>query len=86
MSREAHVRFCEKLRMKFPRFTRSVMERFFGSLKSEWTDQKVYQTREQAKTDVINYIEMFYNSERLHSTLGYRSPMQFEKMNNFPAN
>lgn len=57
----------------------AVMERFFGSLKSERTDNKVYLTRAQAKADVIDYIEMFYNSQRLHSTLGYRSPMQFEK-------
>ena len=64
----------------------AVMERFFGSLKSERTDHEVYQTREQAKADIIDYIEMFYNPERLHSTLGYKSPMQFEKMNNFPVN
>jgi len=56
----------------------SVMERFFGSLKSERTDGKKYITREQAKTDIIDYIEMFYNSHRLHSTLGYISPMQYE--------
>lgn len=59
----------------------SVMERFFGSLKSERTDNKNYLTREQAKADVIDYIEMFYNSERLHSTLGYVSPMQYEREN-----
>lgn len=59
----------------------SVMERFFGSLKSERTDGKNYVTREQAKADVIDYIEMFYNSQRLHSTLNYVSPMQFEKLN-----
>jgi transposase InsO family protein len=64
----------------------AVMERFFGSLKSERTDHKMYQTREEAKTDIVDYIEMFYNSERLHSTLGYISPMQFEKLNHFPAN
>jgi putative transposase len=56
----------------------SVMERFWGSLKSERTDGKVYRTREEAKADVINYFEMFYNCKRLHSTLGYVSPMQFE--------
>jgi transposase InsO family protein len=56
----------------------AVMERFFGSLKSERTDGKKYITREQAKADVINYIEMFYNSQRLHSTLGYVSPMHYE--------
>ena len=59
------------------------MERFFGSLKSERTDDRIYYTREQAKADVIDYIEMFYNSQRLHSTLGYVSPMQFEKQNQF---
>lgn len=56
----------------------AVMERFFGSLKSECTDGKVYLTRECAKRDVIDYIEMFYNSKRFHSTLGYRSPLQYE--------
>lgn len=56
----------------------SVMERFWGSLKSERTDGKIYLTREMAKADVINYVEMFYNCKRLHSTLGYISPLQFE--------
>jgi putative transposase len=57
----------------------AVMERFFGSLKSERTDWKVYQTRKEARNDVIDYIEMFYNSHRLHSTLGYMSPLEFER-------
>jgi putative transposase len=57
----------------------AVMERFFGSLKTERTDDARYLTRAQAKDDVIDYIEMFYNSQRLHSTLGYISPAEFEK-------
>lgn len=57
----------------------AVMERFFGSLKSERTDGKTYLTRNEAKADVIDYIEMFYNSIRLHSTLNYLSPVQFER-------
>lgn len=57
----------------------AVMERFWGSLKSERTEGQIYVTREQAKADVIDYIEMFYNCRRLHSTLNYQSPMQFEK-------
>lgn len=56
----------------------SVMERFFGSLKSECTNHRVYKTREEAKADIIDYIEMFYNSKRLHSALNYVTPMQFE--------
>jgi putative transposase len=57
----------------------AVMERFWGSLKSERTDDKIYATRDDAKADVVDYIEMFYNCSRLHSTLGYVSPMQFEE-------
>jgi len=57
----------------------AVMERFWGSLKSERTEGRIYVTRDAAKADVIDYIEMFYNSVRLHSTLDYVSPMQFEK-------
>lgn len=56
----------------------AVMERFFGSLKSEWTDTQRYQTREQARRDVIEYIEMEYNSDRLHSTLDYLTPRERE--------
>ena len=56
----------------------SVMERFWGSLKSERTNEKIYMTREMAKADVIDYIEMFYNAKRLHSTLGYVGPIKFE--------
>ena len=54
----------------------AVMERFFGSLKSEWLNDQHYLTREQARRDVIEYIEMHYNSERLHSTLGYTAPRE----------
>lgn len=56
----------------------AVMERFFGSLKSEWTGDQRYATREQARRDVIDYIEMHYNGDRLHSTLGYVTPREQE--------
>lgn len=57
----------------------SAMESFFSSLKTERTARKVYRSREQARADVFDYIERFYNPTRRHSTLGYVSPMQFEK-------
>lgn len=57
----------------------AVMERFFGSLKSERTDKVRYSTRNDAIADVVDYIEMFYNGQRLHSTLGYRTPLQYEQ-------
>ena len=56
----------------------SVVESFFHRLKTECTHQKRYLSREEARADVIDYIEMFYNSNRLHSTLGYLSPNDFE--------
>jgi putative transposase len=57
----------------------SAMESFFSSLKTERTARKVYRTREQARADVFDYIERFYNSTRRHSTLGYVSPIEFEE-------
>ena len=56
----------------------AVMESFFSSLKTERTAAKTYRTRDQAKADVFDYIERFYNPTRRHSTLGYLSPMEFE--------
>ncbi len=56
----------------------AVAESFFGSLKSERVQWKHYQTRKEAQQDVLNYLSMFYNSYRLHSYLGYKSPNQYE--------
>ena len=49
-----------------------------SSLKIERTARKTYRTRDEAKADVFDYIERFYNPKRRHSTLGYLSPMEFE--------
>jgi putative transposase len=57
----------------------SAMESFFSSLKTERTARKVYRSREEARSDVFDYIERFYNPTRRHSTLGYVSPLQFER-------
>ena len=55
-------------------------ESFFGSLKSELIHGVRYTTRDQAKGDIVDYIEMFYNSRRLHSHLNYVSPADWERM------
>ena len=57
----------------------SVAESFFSRLKEERVRWRHYQTREKARQDILDYIVMFYNSHRLHSTIGYVSPNQFEK-------
>lgn len=55
----------------------AVVERIFRSLKQEWID-KPYATREHAGHDVIDYVAHYYNHQRLHSTLCYRPPAEFE--------
>lgn len=59
----------------------AAMESFFSSLKTERTSRKNYATRDEARADVFDYIERFYNARRQHSTLGYQSPAQFEAAN-----
>lgn len=56
----------------------AAMESFFSSLKTERTAGKIYRSRDQARADIFDYIERFYNPRRRHSTLGYVSPMEFE--------
>jgi putative transposase len=56
----------------------AAMESFFSSLKTERTARKTYRTRDEAKADIFDYIERFYNPRRRHSTNGYLSPMEFE--------
>src|SRR5215204_5815735 len=56
----------------------AAMESFFSSLKTERTARKTYRTRDEAKADVFDYIECFYNPKRRHSTIGYMSPVEFE--------
>jgi putative transposase len=55
------------------------MESFFSSLKTERIGRKVYRTRDAARADVFDYIERFYNTIRRHSTIGYLSPVEFER-------
>ena len=57
----------------------AAMESFFFSLKTERTARKVYRIRDQARADVFDYIERFYNPRLRHSTIGYLSPMEFER-------
>jgi putative transposase len=58
----------------------AVAERFFHSLKSECQTNWSEMTADRVKGDIVDYIEMFYNSERLHSYAGYLSPNEFERL------
>jgi putative transposase len=57
----------------------SAMESFFSSLKTERVNRRVYRTRDDARADVFDYVERFYNPRRRHSTLGYLSPAEYEQ-------
>lgn len=60
-------------------FDNAVVESFFSTLKTELRSDGIYRTRQQAYGAVFDYIERFYNRKRRHSTLGYRSPVEFER-------
>ncbi len=57
----------------------AVMESFFATLKKELIHHERYETRSAARASIFEYIEVFYNRQRLHSTLGYQSPEHFEQ-------
>ncbi len=59
-------------------YDNAMMESFWATLKSELVHQRRYTTREQARQSIFEYIEVFYNRKRLHSSLGYQSPEAFE--------
>lgn len=59
-------------------YDNAVAERFFWSLKHEWTKHETFEDLEAARLSVFKYIETFYNTVRLHQSLGFKSPDQFE--------
>lgn len=67
-------------------YDNAVAESFFKTFKRECVKKQIYLTREEAQSDIFYYIEMFYNSTRRHSYLGYISPNEFEKRYNEKLN
>jgi len=61
-------------------YDNAVVESFFSSLKKERIKRKIYPTREEAKTEILEYIEVFYNRTRRHSYLNQLSPMAFVQL------
>jgi putative transposase len=62
----------------------SAMESFFSTFKTERVRGRVYPTRDEAKADVFDYVERFYNPHRRHSTLGFVSPAEYERAAGLP--
>ena len=57
----------------------AVAESFFATLKFELMDRKPFESRKLARAEIFEYIEVFYNRQRLHQTLGYRTPLEVEE-------
>lgn len=61
-------------------YDNAVVESFFSSLKNELIHHRDYHTREQARMEIFEYIELFYNRQRVHQSLGYLTPVGYEEM------
>lgn len=64
-------------------YDNAVMESFFATLKQELVYHRQYQNQNEAKQDIFEYIEIWYNRKRRHSTLGYQSPEQYENQSQY---
>ena len=61
-------------------YDNAAVESFFATLKTEEVEGAGYETRQQAKTSIFSYLEGFYKFKRKHSSLGYLSPDDFERL------
>jgi putative transposase len=77
----AHYGFRQSMSGKGNCYDNAITETFFSTLKKELVYLTEFETREHARTEIFEFIEIFYNRQRLHSSLGYLSPIEFEKNN-----
>ena len=75
----AHEGMVVSMSRKGNCYDNAMMESFFGTFKAECAERQVDQTRSQARQSIFEYIETFYNRQRLHSSLGYVSPLAYEQ-------
>lgn len=73
-------RITQSMSDKGNAYDNAVVESFFATLKTEEVESADYQTRQQAKSGIFSYLEGFYNTKRRHSSLGYLSPNDFERV------
>ena len=73
-------RITQSMSSKGNCYDNAVVESFFATLKTEEVDGTHYQTRQEAKTSIFSYLEGFYNAKRRHSSLGFLSPDNFERV------
>lgn len=80
--RLAQLGFVASMSRKGNCWDNAVAESFFGNLKNELTHHRDFKTREQARSEIFDYIEIFYNRQRAHATLQYMSPLDYESRSN----
>jgi len=73
-------RLIQSMSRKGNCYDNAMVESFFHTLKVERVHRRIYKTRDEAKNDIANYIINFYNNTRLHSSLDYKSPVEFENL------
>ena len=73
---------CQSMSRKADCWDNAPMESFFHTLKTELVHHCDYPTREAARSSLFEYMEVFYNRQRRHSTVNYQAPLAFEAMNN----
>ena len=74
--------FIQSMSGKGNCYDNAVMESFFKTLKSDLVYWEKYLTRDEAKKSIFEYIEVYYNQKRMHSSIGYMSPAEFESSMN----
>lgn len=72
--------FVQSMSRKGNCYDNAITETFFHTLKTELIHRTKYRTREEARKSIFEYIEIFYNRRRLHSAIGYCSPVEYEKL------
>lgn len=80
----AKAEILQSMSRKGNAYDNAPMESFFSRLKDELINHRHYRTRAEARRDIFEYIEVFYNRQRVHSALGYRSPSDFEALSITP--
>ena len=76
----AESRILQSMNGKKTAYDNAVAESFFSNLKNEWVHHHDFKTREEASLAIFDYIECFYNSQRMHQSLNYRTPNEVEKL------
>jgi putative transposase len=72
------IRMLRSMSGKGNCYDNAVVESFFSSLKNEIVHHRNYQTRDEARAEIFEYIELFYNRKRLYQSLNYQTPMKYK--------